>query len=59
MRRKLVTMAVAALAVTGFAACGDDDDDSPTDDVESPTDTGGDTETEDTGMVTLPTTPTS
>lgn len=57
MRRKLATMAVAALAVTGFAACGDDDDDSPTDDVESPTDTGGDTE--DTGLVTLPTTPTS
>jgi hypothetical protein len=55
MRRKhLAALAVATLSVTGFAACGDDDDDTP-DDVETPGDTG----VSDTGMVTLPTTPTS
>ena len=34
MRRKpLAAIAITALAVTTFAACGDDDDDSPTDTV--------------------------
>ena len=40
MRMKpLATIACAALAVTAFAACGDDDDDD-----DAPTDTGTDTE---------------
>jgi hypothetical protein len=53
MRLKpLATVAVAALAVTAFAACSDDDDDDTPDGTELPTDTG------DVGT-TLPLTTTS
>jgi hypothetical protein len=57
MRLKpLATVAVAALAVTAFAACSDDDDDDTPDGTELPTDTGGG----DTGVATtLPLTTTS
>jgi hypothetical protein len=53
--KRLATVAVAALAVTAFAACSDDDDDdSPG--TELPSDTGG----SDTGVgTTLPLTTTS
>lgn len=53
-RNKLVSLAIGALAVTSFAACSDDDDDTP----DSPTDDSGVTPL-DTGLETLPTTPTS
>lgn len=38
--KKLASVAIAALAATAFAACGDDEEDNPTDDsTEMPTDT--------------------
>lgn len=55
-RNKLVSLAVGALAVTTFAACSDDDTDTPDDPLEDPLDAPS-----DTGLLedTLPTTPTS
>lgn len=51
-RNKLVSLAIGALAVTAFAACSDDDTDTPGE-IETPADTGLG------GLDTLPTTPTS
>jgi len=52
-RNKLASMAAVALAVTAFAACGDDDD------TDTPTDDGGTELPMDTSSMTVATTPTS
>ncbi len=51
-RNKMASMAAVTLAVTAFAACSDDDTDSPTDD-------GGTEVPMDTSAITVASTPTS